>query len=142
MMVLIYFRRLPTDRLAAIAVKNEAKSMIDKALAQYLPLIANEAPALNKQMKEQGVEAMAVKSALQHFGSSLKQHEQLSFFTVYRPPTTACSILSPTSIFRTTSIPFITLPKMVYLPSKCGVGEWVIKNWLPSVSFPADAMPT
>ena len=52
------------------------------------------------------------------------------------------TILSPTVILFTTSMPLITLAKMLYLPSKCGVGQWVIKNCTPSVSKPAEAMPT
>ena len=50
-------------------------------------------------------------------------------------------ILSPTSILFTTSIPLTTLANMLYLPSRCGVGQWVMKNCTPSVSFPAEATP-
>ena len=35
-----------------------------------------------------------------------------------------------------------TDPKTVYVPSRCGCGEWVMKNWEPPVSGPDSAMPT
>lgn len=52
------------------------------------------------------------------------------------------SMTSPGRMRSTTSIPAATWPKMVYPPSRCGVGTWVMKNWLPPVSFPESAIPT
>jgi hypothetical protein len=52
------------------------------------------------------------------------------------------SMTSPGRMRSTTSIPPATWPKMVYPPSRCGVGTWVMKNWLPPVSFPESAIPT
>ena len=43
-------------------------------------------------------------------------------------------------IFFTTSRPLVTLPNTVCLPSRCGVGARVMKNWLPLVLGPAFAM--
>lgn len=31
-----------------------------------------------------------------------------------------------------TSRPWMTLPKMVYMPSRCGCAAYVMKNWLPA----------
>src|SRR5688572_2842420 len=41
-----------------------------------------------------------------------------------------------------TSMPFTTRPKTVYRASRCGCGEWVMKNWLPPVSSQSSAIPT
>src|ERR1041384_7055610 len=40
----------------------------------------------------------------------------------------------------TTSMPAVTCPNTVCLRSRCGWGEWQMKNWLPPVSLPACAM--
>jgi hypothetical protein len=37
----------------------------------------------------------------------------------------------------TISSPLVTCPNTVWTPSRCGCGEWQMKNWLPPVSFPA-----
>ena len=52
------------------------------------------------------------------------------------------SMTSPWRTLSTTSIPAATQPNTVYRPSRCGVGVWVMKNWLPPVSFPESAIPT
>jgi len=58
--------------------------------------------------------------------------------------TTGCEVgplAEPTaSIDLTTSIPLVTLPNTQCLPSRCGVGTVVMKNWLPLVLGPALAM--
>ena len=43
---------------------------------------------------------------------------------------------------RAISIPCTTRPNTVYLPSRCGCGDTVMKNWLPPVSGPVSAIPS
>lgn len=50
------------------------------------------------------------------------------------------SFVSIDSSMFTTPIPFSTCPKTTCLPSKCGVGTVVMKNWEPLVFGPALAM--
>lgn len=54
--------------------------------------------------------------------------------------TGASSFVSIDSSIFTTPIPFNTCPKTTCLPSKCGVGTVVMKNWEPFVLGPALAM--
>src|SRR5882672_3992622 len=49
-------------------------------------------------------------------------------------------IRSPCPIASSTVLPPVTRPKIVYVPSRCGCAECVMKYWLPPVSGPGIAI--